>query len=56
MCATFRARKGDNLASWQLLPVARAAEAEAAGEDHHQLLALDVVVEHHLVARRSSRR
>ena len=50
MCAPFTARKGDNLAFGQFLPASRAAEAEAAGEDDQQLLALDVIVKHHLLA------
>jgi hypothetical protein len=50
MCTPLTARKGDDLALGQFLPANRAAEAEAAGKDDQQLLALDVIVEHHLLA------
>lgn len=45
------AREGDDLSFWKLFPASGAAKAEPPLEDDQQLLALNVVVENHLLAR-----
>jgi len=44
-------RKGDDLAFGKLFPAGGGPKSDLTGEDDQQLLALDVVVEDHLVPR-----
>jgi hypothetical protein len=49
--AALAAGKGDDLTLAELLPARGGAEVDAAGEHDQELLALEVVVEDHLLAR-----